>query len=76
VAYDDDRGSQLLATLEAYLEHGRSTTATSRLLIIHVNTLRQRLQRIEELTGLDLTNEDLLALHLAIKLARLRCATG
>jgi purine catabolism regulator len=75
VAYDEDRGSHLLATLEAYLEHGRSTTATSRLLIIHVNTLRQRLQRVEELTGLDLAGEDLLALHLAIKLARLRGAT-
>jgi DNA-binding PucR family transcriptional regulator len=39
---------------------------------VHVNTLRQRLDRIESLTGLDLAGEDLLALQLAIKLARLR----
>jgi GAF domain-containing protein len=75
VAYDEHRGSALLETLETYLENGCSTTSTSRRLIIHVNTLRQRLQRIEEVTGLAVADEDLLALHLAIKLARLHSAT-
>jgi sugar diacid utilization regulator len=70
--YDRRRQASLLSTLESYLEQGRNITSTARALIIHVNTLRQRLQRIEQLTGLDLANEDLLALHLAIKLARLR----
>ena len=44
---------------------------TARALFIHPNTLRQRLARIEELTGLNLEEEDLLSLELAIKLARL-----
>jgi DNA-binding PucR family transcriptional regulator len=70
--YDNRRQAQLLATLETYLEHGRNITSTARTLIIHANTLRQRLHRIEDLTGLDLGSEDLLALHLAIKLGRLR----
>jgi len=34
-----------------------------------VNTLRQRLERIEKLAGLVLSGEDLIALQLAIKLA-------
>ena len=71
-AYDRERGTSLLVTLERYLENGRSLTTSARGLNVHVNTLRQRLDRIESLTGLDLATEDLLALQLAIKLARLR----
>ena len=44
---------------------------SARELFIHPNTLRQRLGRIEELTGLKLDEDDLLSLELAIKLARL-----
>ena len=44
---------------------------SARALYIHPNTLRQRLGRIEELTGLELDDDDLLSLELAIKLARL-----
>jgi DNA-binding PucR family transcriptional regulator len=47
-------------------------TETARALTVHPNTLRQRLERIETLTGLDLASADLLALELAVKLARLR----
>jgi PucR family transcriptional regulator, purine catabolism regulatory protein len=71
-AYDRERRAQLLLTLERYLENGRSLTTSARELTVHVNTLRQRLDRIEALTGLDLAGEDLLALQLAIELARLR----
>lgn len=70
--YDHRRGSQLVATLEQYLEDRRSVTETARTLMIHPNTLRQRLDRMEALTRLDLAREDLLALELALKLARLR----
>jgi GAF domain-containing protein len=72
VEYDATRQTQLLTTLELYLANGRTFTTTSRELTVHVNTLRQRLERIEALTGLDLESQDLLALQLAIKLARLR----
>jgi DNA-binding PucR family transcriptional regulator len=41
---------------------------------VHVNTLRQRLERIEALTQLKLASEDLLTLQIAIKAARLRGA--
>jgi GAF domain-containing protein len=71
-AYDRRRGSQLVATLEQYLADRRRVTETARALTVHPNTLRQRLERIETLTGLDLASADLLALELAVKLARLR----
>jgi GAF domain-containing protein len=70
-AYDGRRGTQLIATLEAYLADRRSVSRAARALRIHPNTLRQRLERIEQLSGLELADADLLALELAIKLARL-----
>jgi GAF domain-containing protein len=75
-AYDRERHSQLLQTLDVYLEQGRSVAAAARELWIHTNTLRQRLERIEELSQLELGNEDLLALHLAVKLARAKTGGG
>jgi GAF domain-containing protein len=73
--YDRRRRSQLVATLEQYLRDRRSIATTARALYIHPNTLRQRLDRIEKLSGLDLADEDLLSLELAVKLVRLR-STG
>jgi GAF domain-containing protein len=71
IDYDRRRRTALLDTLERYLSERRSVIESARALYIHPNTLRQRLGRIEELTGLDLNNDDLLSLELAIKLARL-----
>jgi GAF domain-containing protein len=73
--YDRRRRSQLVATLEQYLRDRRSIATTARALYIHPNTLRQRLDRIEKLSGLELAEEDLLSLELAVKLVRLR-STG
>ena len=70
--YDERRQTHLLATLEQYLGDRRSGATTARKLFIHPNTLRQRLDRIEKLAGLDLGAEDLLSLELAVKLVRLR----
>ncbi|HLY51058.1 MAG TPA: GAF domain-containing protein [Solirubrobacteraceae bacterium] len=71
IAYDNKRRTALLDTLERYLAERRSVIESARALFIHPNTLRQRLGRIEELTGLNLDQDDLLSLELAIKLARL-----
>ena len=71
IAYDTRRRTVLLDTLERYLSERRSVMESARALFVHPNTLRQRLGRIEELTGLDLDHDDLLSLELAIKLARL-----
>jgi GAF domain-containing protein len=70
-SYDARRGAHLVETLERFLESRTSIATTARVLYIHPNTLRQRLARIEKLAGLDLENDDLLSLELAIKLTRL-----
>jgi GAF domain-containing protein len=72
--YDERRETHLLPTLEQFLADRRVGTTTARKLFIHANTLRQRLERIQKLTGLDLATEDLLSLELAVKLVRLRRA--
>jgi purine catabolism regulator len=71
IDYDGRRRTALLDTLERYLAERRSVIESARSLYIHPNTLRQRLGRIEELTGLELEHDDLLSLELAIKVARM-----
>jgi hypothetical protein len=44
-------GSALLDTVMTYLEQGNSLEATARLLFVHPNTVRYRLRRVTELTG-------------------------
>ena len=69
--YDAERGSTLLATLETFLERRGSINATSEALYIHTNTLRQRLRRIGEISGIDLRRDDWLMVEIAVKLVRL-----
>jgi sugar diacid utilization regulator len=72
VDYDRRRGTQLLDTLEEYLDHRGNVVGTSRELYIHPNTLRQRLGRIERLSGIDLERDDWLSLAVATKVVKLR----
>ena len=59
---------QLLATLEEFLRRHGSISATSEALYVHPNTLRQRLRRIGELSGLDLRRDEWLAIEIAVKM--------
>ena len=72
VEYERRRGTELLGTLEAFLEHQGNIARTARQLYMHPNTLRQRLVRIEQVAGLDLGNEDWLSLAMAVKGVKLR----
>ena len=45
-------GSTLTDTVMTYLEQGNSLEATARLLFVHPNTVRYRLRRVSELTGI------------------------
>ncbi|MFB7237501.1 PucR family transcriptional regulator [Streptomyces sp. NPDC056269] len=51
-------GSMLLDTLEVFLAHDCSWTRTAEALHIHVNTVHYRVERIEVLTGRDLSRLD------------------
>ncbi|WP_284303152.1 PucR family transcriptional regulator [Mobilicoccus caccae] len=56
------------ATLGAYLDHESSLLRTAESLGLHRNTVRQRMQRVQEVLGLDLQDPDVrLAVHLACR---------
>ena len=76
VEYDRRHRSQLLTTLEEYLKRRGNIAAAAQTLFVHPNTLRQRLRRIQELTGLDVANEDWLMIEIELKLLRLEHALG
>lgn len=70
---DAAQRSDLLATLETFLDTGRNVQEAANRLYLHRNTLRQRLTRIEELSGLDLADPlTCLNLHVALKERGLR----
>jgi sugar diacid utilization regulator len=56
--YDESRKSQLVLTLSHYLECGGSYSESAATLHIHRSTLRYRLSRIREITGVDLRDVD------------------
>ncbi|SOD63918.1 PucR C-terminal helix-turn-helix domain-containing protein [Streptomyces zhaozhouensis] len=67
--YDTRHRSQLLPTLEAFLAEDGSWTRCAARLHLHVNTLRYRIGRIEQLTGRDLGRlEDAVDFLLALRL--------
>jgi sugar diacid utilization regulator/GAF domain-containing protein len=73
VTYDEEHGTDLLATLSAYLSTGRRHTVTAQQLHIHANTLYQRLERIGELAGFDFEDaDDVLEMHLALRMRHLQ----
>lgn len=70
--YDKDHGTNLLATMEAYFRYNLNKKVTASKLFIHVETLRYRLNRIEEITGYSVTDtEDIFALQMGLKLKRI-----
>jgi DNA-binding PucR family transcriptional regulator len=56
--YDAAHGAELVKTLSTYLECGGNYDETADGLAIHRSTLRYRLQRIREVSGLDLGDVD------------------
>lgn len=68
---DEDR-DLLVATARTWLAVGGSTSTAARELHLHRNTVRYRLKRIEQLTGLDLGHPVQLAqAHVALECARI-----
>jgi hypothetical protein len=64
-------GGDLLATLSAYLDHESGIAATAVELGLHRNTVASRIQRVQELLGVDMADPEVrLALHLACRAVR------
>ncbi|MFD6494125.1 helix-turn-helix domain-containing protein [Streptomyces sp. NPDC059944] len=67
--YDSQRGTQLVRTLRAYFDCGGSLTRAKEELHVHVNTVVQRLDRVQALLGPDWNSpEQALELQLALRL--------
>jgi len=67
--YDARRGTQLVRTLRAYFDRGGSLTRAKEELHVHVNTVVQRLDRVQALLGPDWNSpERALELQLALRL--------
>jgi purine catabolism regulator len=72
-AHDARRASGLLETLTAFLAAGGNIARTAERLYIHRNTLVQRLDKIQDLTGLDpRESEPWLALQIVLALRQLQ----
>ena len=72
VRYDDQYRSDLLGTLESYLEQNCNMNATAAAIYAHRHTVAYRLDRVRELTGLDpMQSEDRERLGLGIKAYRI-----
>jgi DNA-binding PucR family transcriptional regulator len=76
LAYDREHRTQLLDTAERFVSCGGKYQETSVKLHVHVSTLRYRLERITELIGRDLNDEEeaRFEIILATHLYRLRSA--
>jgi DNA-binding PucR family transcriptional regulator len=58
LAYDEQYETELVRTLESFLEADGSVAKTAQKLYTHRHTIRYRLDRVRELTGLDVTSSD------------------
>lgn len=69
IEYDRQNGTSLLKTLDTYLKHQGVLAKTARKLYIHVNTLRQRLERIEDVLNISLDDPTVrLNIQLALRI--------
>ena len=55
VEYDDQYETELVATVEAYLDNDGNVAATAKQLFTHRHTIRYRLERVRELCGHDVS---------------------
>jgi hypothetical protein len=72
VAYDEQYSTDLVGTLDAYLQSNCNMNQTAQAIHAHRHTIGYRLERVKELTGLDpLTSEDRERLGLGLKAYRI-----
>lgn len=69
----DETQRSLLVTLQSYFGHDRSIRASARALAVHENTVRLRLGRVHEFTGLDVAGNanDQLSVQTAVLVLQL-----
>ena len=58
VAYDEQYETELVGTVETYLENDGNVAATAQQLFTHRHTIRYRLEQARELCGHDVTSTE------------------
>jgi sugar diacid utilization regulator len=58
VEYDDQYETELVATVEAYLDNDGNVAATAKQLFTHRHTIRYRLERVRDLCGHDVSGTE------------------
>ena len=58
IAYDDQYETELVRTLETFLDEDANVARTAERLFTHRHTIRYRLDRVRELVGLDVSSTD------------------
>lgn len=71
LAWDHAHGSDYCRTLNVYIEQGCSVTDAAEALYVHRNTMAKRLDRITEISGLDIHNgRELIHFYLTSRMLR------
>ncbi|MBI3968420.1 MAG: helix-turn-helix domain-containing protein [Chloroflexi bacterium] len=74
IEYDAQHHSELVKTLGAFLGHNCNLRPAAQALFVHPHTLRYRLDRIQQIAGLDLDDaEQRLQAQIALKILALDC---
>lgn len=72
VDYDNKKSTELVKTLEAYFKYNGNLTRMSEQLFTHYNTILYRINRINDITGMNLDDSnDRLNLEIALKIREL-----
>jgi DNA-binding PucR family transcriptional regulator len=58
IGYDEQYETELVRTLETFLDEDANVARTAERLFTHRHTIRYRLERVRELTGLDVGSTD------------------
>jgi len=69
--YDSKNSTELVETLEAYIQEGGNLNRTSEKLFIHKNTLKYRIKRIEDISKCDLKDvNELFNFYISFKIEK------
>lgn len=68
VEHDESKGTDYVEMLRVYLDNDRNIAATIRIMHVHRNTFLYRIQKIEEILGMDLDDPDVrVTLRIALR---------
>ncbi len=69
VVYDKEKSSELVKTLQMFFQYGGNLKKVSEEMFTHYNTIVYRMQRIKDITGMNLENSnDRLNLQVSFKI--------